>query len=285
MADVLATATLPAALGEWVQGWIKGRELIVSLVTAWHGSVELCILREGDAFRLAGRKAAGAFASAKEIFSGEGMNPFPDDCFLNIINPHPPSRGLGTSTMDVAGTYASAAAYAGAPLSEERLFSLCCGIDPGDGIMFKGLALVDYIKGELIERLPAPPAMSAVAVIPYRTLDTDDYMEGGLREASKECFREHERAYDTLKMGLERGDPSLAAMAATISAEASNKIMPREDWDVLRETCDLTGALGIAAAHAGTASALLYAEGNKFGADLAERMLKDSFSGHKVTVR
>jgi L-threonine kinase len=288
MAEILATATLPATLGEWVQGWIGGKELLVSLVVAWHGSVELCVLQKGDRFHVAGEKATRAFTSAKQIFSGESLRSIPNDCFLNILNPHPPARGLATSTMDIAGTYASVAAYAGEELSEDRLFYLCAGIEASDGIMFKGLALVDHIKGELVERLPSPPEMTIVAIIPSRTLDTADYRgDQATLDAARACFHEHERAYDTLKTGLLRKDPALVAMAATISAEASQSVMPRDEWETLRETCALTGALGIAVAHSGTAAGLLYSTDNRFGADFAERIFKDSFAGSRdyVTVR
>jgi len=283
MPEIIATAAMPATLGEWVQGWIGGRELLVSLVVAWQGFAELCLLEKGDVFHMPGEKAARAFASAKETFSGEGMEPLPEDCFLNIVNPLPPARGLATSTMDIAGTYAAVAAYAGADIKEEKLFSLCAGIEASDGIMFKGLALVDHIKGNLIERLPSPPDMPVVALIPSRTLDTADYRKDDRTlDAARALYHEHERAYDTLKMGLGTRDPALVAMAATISAEASHSAMPRDEWNKLKEICSITGALGIAVAHSGTAAGLLYSPENIFGADLAERVLKDVFSDSEL---
>jgi L-threonine kinase len=278
MAKILAAATMPATLGEWVQGWIGDREALVSLVVAWNGSVELCTLDRGDIFHRAGEKTLRAFDEAKKIFSREG-DAFPEDGFVNIINPLPPTRGLATSTMDVAGTFASCAAYVGNEVSEERLFSLCAGIEPSDGIMFKGLALVDHINGKLIERLPPPPEISIVALIPSRTLDTAEYRRDNARlETVRANANDHELAYEMLKRGLTEGDVFLIAKAATKSAETQQKIMPREEWGTLGEISKLSGAIGIAVAHSGTASGLLFDPSNKFGADLAENMLKNIFS-------
>jgi L-threonine kinase len=283
MSRILAEAALPATVGEWVQGWIGGRESLVSLVVPWRGAVELCVPDAGDVLKSRGVKSLRALGKAMEIFAGGDLKTFPAGSSINVINPLPASRGLATSTMDIAGTFAACAAHAGAALSEERLFSLCASVEPSDGIMFKCLALVDHIKGELIERLPDPPQMTLVAVIPRRTLDTDDYRRDvSVLEVLRGCSRDHERAYDILKRGLAAGDAALVASAATLSAEIQQKAMPREEWDALMEARGLTGALGVVVAHSGTASGLLYAPADKFGAELAERWLINALRGAEI---
>lgn len=268
-----------------MQGWIGGRESLVSLVVSWRGAVELRVPDDGEISNPCGEKSLRAFEKAKKIFAGSALETFPDGSRVNVINPLPVSKGLATSTMDVAGTFAACAAYAGAKLSDERLFSLCASVEPSDGIMFDGLALVDHIKGELMERLPGPPPMTLVAVIPRRTLDTDVYRRDvSALKALRGYSREHERAYDILKRGLAAGNAALVASAATLSAEIQQGIMPKEEWDALVEARALTGALGIAAAHSGTASGLLYAPANKFGAELAEKWLADALRAKETGV-
>ena len=280
MAGVLASATMRAALGEWVQGWIGGKEALVSLVVSWKSSVELRVPDGNEIFPRAGGKTLRAFETAKRIFSGNGESgDVPSDAFINVINPLPSARGLATSTMDIAGTFAAVAAYADNYPTDEELFSLCAEIEPSDGIMFEGLALVDHINGKLIERLPPPPDMHVVALIPSRTLDTADYRRNpSVIEAIRAGARAHESAYKTFKSGLEKNDAELTAKGATMPDEAQQKIMPCEEWDVITETARISGALGISVAHSGTASGILYAPSNKFGADLAEKMLGNAYA-------
>ena len=268
-----------------MQGWINGRESLVSLVVSWKGAVELCVPDAGDVLNQCGGKSLRAFEQAREIFTGGTLGTFPAGSSINIVNPLPASKGLATSTMDIAGTFAACAAYAGAELSDERLFSLCASVEPSDGIMFEGLALADHIKGELVERLPEPPQMTLVAVIPRRTLDTDAYRRDvSALEALRGRSREHERAYDILKRGLAAGNAALVASAAALSAEIQQEVAPRDEWDALMEARGLTGALGIAVAHSGTASGLLYAPTNKFGAELAEKWLADALRAKETGV-
>jgi L-threonine kinase len=289
VAEILATATLPSTVGEWVQGWVNGRESLVSLVVGWNGSVDLCLLGVGDVLPIASEKTLRAFYTAKKFFSNTYGSKFPENGFINVINPLPTARGLATSTMDVAGTFAACAAYAGVELPPERLFSLCAGIEASDGIMFQGLALVDHINGILLEPLPPPPDMTILVLIPERQLDTADYRKNSERLAvARTLAPEHERAYETLKRGLEEADPAMVASAATISAAAQQKVIPRVEWELLKKAMSLSGALGIAVAHSGTASGLLFAKGNLFGVDLAEEWLKSSSSdifGEPATIR
>ena len=280
---LLAKSTFPATMGEWVQGWIGGRESLVSLVVDWRGCVEL---HENASFAAspgaAGEKARKAFEKAKTLYPGKGL----EDCCVCVKNPLPVARGFATSTMDIAGVFASCAAYAGEELSEERLFSLCTGQEASDGIMFEGLALVDHLGGYLIERLPLPPPVEMLVILPDRTLDTSDYRENAARmRAVKTLAREYERAYDILKRGLSEGDPELIAEASSLSASLQQIVMPRDEWDLLVESRRLFGALGIAVAHSGTASALLFEGGNSSGMYAAREWFADRFFGHNADIK
>jgi L-threonine kinase len=278
MDRVLATARLPATVGEWVQGWIEGRESLVSLVVEWSGSVDLCCGGGDTLAPSTGSKAQRAFLISKELYSrAEHGEHIPNDSFIDVTNTLPVARGLATSTMDIAGTFAACASFAGVSMTDERLLSLCAGIEASDGIMFSGLALIDHINGTLRERLPSPPDMVMVVVIPNRTLDTSDYRGSAARMARVTSLSEtHEQAYYTLKKGLITQNPAMVAEAATISASAQQSVIPRREWDLLQKARSLSGALGIAVAHSGTASGLLYEPQNLSGADMAEKWLKGS---------
>lgn len=259
MPDVVAKALLPATVGEWVQGWIGGREALVSLVVDWRGSVDLLRGAENLAEPL-DEKARKAFALARKI-CGEA---FFFDLSPVVLNPFPRARGFATSTMDIAGVLAACFACAGVAKTPEELFSLCATIEPSDGIMFEGLALVDHIGGRLIERLPSPPPLNLLVVIPDKALDTAEYRRNKRRmELVKGLAREHERAYTLLREGLRKQDAPAIAEAATISATLQQRVLPRPEWELLREARATLGALGVAVAHSGTAAALIFGDGEE----------------------
>lgn len=256
-------------MGEWVQGWLCGQEALVSLVVDWKGSVELR-MSDGETLKPLDEKARGAFAAAKRIFGEDALR----GVYPAVLNPLPRARGFATSTMDIAGTFAVCAEYAGRRLTAEDLFSLCAAIEPSDGIMFKGLALVDHINGRLIESLPSPPAMELLVIVPERTLDTEEYRKDGRHmEKVKALSAEHERAYVLLKDGLKKQDVREIAAAATLSSAAQQKVLPRGEWGLLLNAREISGALGIAVAHSGTASALIFNEGDEARIMAAERWL------------
>ncbi len=269
MPDVVAKAFLPATAGEWVQGWIDGREALVSLVVDWKGSVELC-RGEADVTGRLDEKAREAFALARKICGEDVFR----GLFPVVRNPLPRARGFATSTMDIAGVLAVCFASAGVGQAPEELFSHCASIEPSDGIMFEGLALVDHIGGELIERLPSPPPLDLLVVIPDDTLDTAEYRKNERRmERVKGLARDHERAYAMLREGLSKQDSSAIAEAATLSATLQQQVLPRAEWNLLREASAAFGALGIAAAHSGTASALIFEGQDKERLSMARRWL------------
>ena len=271
-------ATVSATVGEWVQGWIGGRECLVSLVVDWRSSV---ILHEKGSCETLGDKALAALELAKLRFGRKEL----EGCGIDILNPYPTAKGFATSTMDIAGVISVCAAHSGEKLSDEELFTLCASIEASDGLMFGGLALVDHLRGELIERLPSPPDMEMVVLVPPAMLDTADYRTDE-RVVSKvrSMSKGSEDAYHGLKYGLSNRNASAVAEAATLSATLQQDIVPKAEWGVLLRAKMTFGALGIAAAHSGTASALLFDGGDTSTASDAAEWLEDELRQYRVGV-
>jgi len=267
-----AFASLPGTVGEWVQGWIlEDGEALVSLAVEWRGRVWVTAGggNGGGVPRLA-PKAHRALMLARRTFAPD----LPFALSVEVENPLRPALGLGTSTMDVGGVLAAAGVLAGRSPSEEDLFALCGSIEPSDGTMFRGLALVDHLRGRLIERLPGPPPLWLTCLLPYRTLDTEDYRKDrNLLKAIRDRAGRHRKAYGILREGLSEGSARKVAAGATLSAILQQAILPREEWPLLLAACRECRGLGIAVAHSGTASALLFdsEEGARRGRDWIAR--------------
>lgn len=266
-----ASVALAGTVGEWVQGWIlPDGEALVSLVVPWRGRVSV----GEDLDDPLPAKAASALAVARRRLDRPGLG-------ARIDNPLPVGKGLASSTVDVCGILAAASRLASPPWGEEEIFSLACSVEPSDGILFPGLALVDHLRGRLIERLPPPPPLSLLALIPPRSLDTEEYRrDPAFLKRVRDRAPEHLRAYSCLRRGLFEGDGALVARGATLSARTQNGLLPRPEWPLLEEGLRWPGALGIALAHSGTASALLFRD--RPSADEARRRLVEGFSGSVV---
>lgn len=276
----MAFARIHATAGEWIQGWIDGRELLVSLSIDWIGEIFLRPQTPDSKGHALEQKARRAFTLAKRRFRRNFEN-----LHVAIDNPHPRAKGFATSTIDVAGVIAVCSAMTGNVIAAEELFSLCCTIEPSDGVMFEGLALVDHIGGRLVESLPPPPEMGLLVLIPERTLDTADYRRGTVIEKRvKSLAKEFESAYDTLKKGLLRNDPLLIAEAASLSSELQQRVMPREEWPLLQKAEKTFGASGIAVAHSGSASSLLFASSPPEARELSTWLSKEK-DGAKLCVK
>ena len=82
----------------------------------------------------------------------------------------------------------------------------------------------------------------------------------------------HVKAYRILRDGLLAGDARKVAAAATLSAILQQAVMPREEWPLLLGACRECRGLGIAVAHSGTASAVLFPDAS--GAECAARWFR-----------
>ena len=265
--------SLPGTVGEWVQGWILPEgEALVSLVVQWRGEVRLRTGPEGG--QKLPPKAYRALQLARERFSLGGVR-------VEVHNPLRPALGLGTSTMDVGGVLAGAAALSGRALAPEELFRLCCEIEPSDGTMFPRLALVDHLKGTLVEALPAPPPMHLAVLLPFRTLDTESYRKDrSVMKAVRDRGPRHAKAYQILKEGLTEANPRKVAAAATLSAILQQAVMPREEWPLLLAACRECRGLGLAVAHSGTASGVIFPD--EQGAECARRWFRSRWDAGEI---
>jgi L-threonine kinase len=283
-----AAALVPCTCGELVQGSLGGRPFLVSCpidrysrvqVTLWsswnrqdtkdtknHG--ESCTLVPscpGGCVPPGHEKAERAVRAALE-FLGMAGTPF----HLEVSCPLPPSKGFGTSTADVVGAIAATAAAVGQRIDPANVALLAVSVEPSDGTMFPGLALFDHRGASLAELLgPAPPLL-VVALEFEGTVDTLEFNSGLELSRLRDAEREHARALDLLRDGLRRGRLESIGEAATLSARANQRILPKPELEEVVALAEGAGALGVCAAHSGTALGALFAPGEMRG---VERLL------------
>lgn len=199
-------------------------------------------------------KAYKAAASALKYL---GLENTPFD--LEVSCPLPPSKGFGSSTADVVGAISAIAEAVGRPLSPAEIARLAVAVEPSDSTMFPGLAVIDHRGCRRWEELgPAPPLL--VAVLDFEgTVDTEDYNARLDLSTVYALESEHSRALELLRKGLRYHRLDLIGEAATASARANQLLLPKSQLEAVIALGIDCRAIGVCAAHSGTALGVLFA--------------------------
>ena len=171
---------------------------------------------------------------------------------VEVSNPIPKSKGLGSSSADVTAAIAATALALGRELDPQQIARLAITVEPTDGVMFPGIALFDHRNGNTMEPLGPPPPMEIVALDFGGTVDTLEFNRTDRRQLWESIAAETGQALDLVRRGVEKGDPALAGRGATLSAQAVQGILPKEQLPQVLEFAETVAAAGVNVAHSGT---------------------------------
>nr|WP_269785534.1 L-threonine kinase [Klebsiella quasipneumoniae] len=248
----VAVAQCPASCGELIQGWILGSEKLVSCPVDWYSTVEV----ETGTPRNDERPLSRAMVDQLLAHWGYPAA-LSQQIRITLHSTIPVAKGMASSTADIAATAAATAHHLGHALDEPTLARLCVALEPTDSTLFRQLTLFDHNTAATQIACPAPPALDLLVLESPLTLRTTDYHQlprepGLLANASR-----LQLAWEKVQQACQRGSPQLLGEAATISAIASQHLLPKPGFDTLRglvEECDL---YGINVAHSGSVVGLM----------------------------
>ena len=247
-----AEVEIPCTCGELVQGVLGGEPFLVSCPIDRYSRVKVALDGESQvrATPSKARRAAEAALSAL----GHGGRSFS----LDVSCPLPPSKGFGTSTADVVGAITAASVAAGAALVPIEVARLAVSIEPSDGTMFPGLAILDHRSARDGAVLgSAPPLL--IAVLEFEgTVDTLEYNSRLDITYLRSREPEYIRAVELLRRGLQGGRWDLVGQAATLSARINQRMLPKPELERAIQLGEAHGALGVCAAHSGTLLGVLF---------------------------
>lgn len=170
---------------------------------------------------------------------------------LQISRPIVPALGAGTPTADILCALCAIGLQRGFYLKPEEEAEICLAADGAvDPLMFRDTVLFAPRTAWVLRVLPALPAFEPHGVfagdgVPTDPVETD--------------FQDMHDAFRMLEDGLDRGDLTVLARAARISAEANQARNPNPLWDDILRIGRATGSLGPMVAHTGSAIGLIYA--------------------------
>jgi L-threonine kinase len=194
---------------------------------------------------------------------------------LSILSPIPRSKGMGSSTADVAGAIYAAAAAAGRALSPWEAAQLAIAVEPTNSTVFPDLALFDHRRGALHQELGPPPALDVLVLDCGGEVDTLAYNAADRGAMLRALSTEHEVALASLREGIRTGDAGLVGEAATRSARAHQTILPKPCLETALTLGRSLGAVGVCVGHSGTVIGVLFPSGAADHAMVSYRFRQD----------
>ena len=249
-----AAVRVPGSCGELVQGLGAGGYFLVSCPVDFFSKVSVEIFNGGPGVDAPDSctKTAVAVKAALAHLGKEDLR-----AQVSVVNPIPRSKGLGSSTADVAAAISATATALGEEFSPEDVARLAISVEPSDGVMFPGLALFDHREGRTMEVLGQPPPMELIALDFGGTVDTLKFNREDHRRAWESTSVATEEALVLVRAGIANGDPAEVGRGASISALAAQSVLPKNELPEVMDFSDKMGAVGVNVAHSGTVIGIL----------------------------
>ena len=248
-------AWAPGTCGELAQGHLDGIAVMVTcpidvgskaIVELSYGSG--CVKGPAGA-----PKARRAVESTLDLLGRPELN-----ARLQLQSALPRSKGMASSTADVAAAIAATATSLGATLSPRRQAELALAIEPSDGVMLPGIALFDHLGGRIARTLGPPPPMRVLVLEFAGEVDTESFNAGTRASGVYQDDGRFLKALELIAAGITNCDPRQIGKGATLSSRANQVLLPKPRLpDAIKLASD-SGALGVNVAHSGTVIGLLF---------------------------
>lgn len=197
----------------------------------------------------------------------------------------PQGKGMASSSADIAAVCQAAAMFHGCPLSAADIGALAVAIEPTDAVFFPGVTLFDHVRGRIVESLGDPPPLEIAVFDAGGAVDTVSFNQRtDLQRMNRNKRPQVETALQLVRRGIAAGDAALLAQGATVSAQANQPILCKDELDAVWQIGRAAGALGINVAHSGTVMGLLFAAGS-LPQEFAATVEKKCAARHLDTVR
>ena len=248
----MSVARCPASGGELIQGWILGSEKLISCPVDWYSTVEV---REGTP--LADERPL-ARAMLNALLARWGYPPaFSQTLRIEIDSTIPLAKGMASSTADIAATAVATAHHLGHSLSESELAAQCVALEPTDSTLFRALTLFDHHHAQTQIACAAAPHFDLLVLESPLQLRTADYHRLPRRAALKVNAGVMQRAWEKVQSACTRNDASLLGEATTLSAVASQTLLPKPAFTALLALVESCGLYGLTVAHSGSVVGLM----------------------------
>lgn len=253
----------PGTCGELIQGTCEGVDFLVTCPIARfvRARVRRVSAREGVTVqfrRPVGRKVQRAVEAVVQRMQPPG----PMHVELELDGRLPRGKGLASSTAEIVAVVAALLGAYGRRATPLLLARIAAGIEPSDGLMFPGIVAFAHRRGRLLQAFGPPPDLDVFIFDTGGRVDTIAFnRRADLARLNAAKEPEVREALALLREGMRRRDAAAVAQAATLSAFAHQRILPKPGLETLPQHLSATGGLGLCVAHSGTVVGLLYPAG------------------------
>ena len=242
-----AIVRAPGVCGELVQGIRDGMYFLVTCPVDFFSRVRVDLynnVSNSDTPEIEATegcsKAVEALLATLEYLDRSGLA-----ARINVGNPIPRSKGMGSSSADVAATVAATGLALGVELTPDVVARIALSVEPTDGVMFPGVALFDHREGRTAETLGPPPPMEIVALDFGGAVDTIEFNKVDRRLLWESVQAETSEALELVRSGVRLGDPGLVGQGSTTSAVASQQVLPKPHLAAAQDFAKDVGAVGV----------------------------------------
>lgn len=247
-------AKCPASCGELLQGWIEGSEKLISYPINWFSEVtlsdKLIVNKTGNT------KAWLAFQQTCEYF-GVPENERPR-VSLQVKSTIPVAKGMASSTADIAATIGVTASWLQQKITETEIAKLCLRLEPTDSTIFQTLTLFDHLKGTTIRSTDWLPKLGVVVLEPLTILETALFRQESHQNQLLQNEANLAQGFALFEQAIRQQNVDLLGIAATISAESNQAILPKPFFKEMLEVVEKLDLPGLNVSHSGTVVGLLY---------------------------
>lgn len=249
----MAEAHCPAACGELLQGWLLGGEKLVSCPINWYSYVSV---EEGIPLA---QERRGMRQMLEQVLKHLGMEPETSGMLrIEYQSTIPVGKGMASSTADIAATAQATARFYGHELSPQTLAKLCVGVEPTDSTLFSCLTLFDHQTAQTQIALDWSPDLKLLLLESPDVVLTKDFHKRDRRAALLARESLMAQAWQLLTRACEQHDPQYLGEATTLSAIASQDLLPKPGFKTLSALAEQGKIYGLNVAHSGSVVGLIY---------------------------
>jgi len=250
------TAKAPGTCGELVQGSLNNINFLITCPINCYSEITVELNSKKNLFinDLSRCKVLSAVTKTMVHVLGKTCG-----ASITVNSQLPISKGMASSTADIAAACTATALALGYDLSHQELAQIALSIEPSDGLFFPGIVAFDHVKGKFYKKIGDALDLELLVYDFGGKIDTIVFNQRpDLREKNTQKEPQIKKAMSFVEKGFRNNSPELVAQGATMSALANQNIIFKPQLEQILELAKKSGALGINTAHSGTLIGILF---------------------------